>query len=48
MAHLFENLLTRRRNRSSNSSTEEYPGAKNPRGTSASSTDAQQDSEDDD
>lgn len=34
MAHLFENLLTKRRNRSSNSSTEEYPGATKPRDTS--------------
>ena len=48
MADFFQNILTKRRNRSSNSSTEESPDAKKLRGSPNSSTDTQQVSEGDD
>ena len=48
MADFFQNILTKRRNRSSNSSAEESPDAKKPRGSPNSSIDTQQVKEGDD
>ena len=48
MADFFQNFLTKRRNRSSNSSAEESPDAKKPRGSPNSSIDTQQVNEGDD
>ena len=48
MADFFQNFLTKRRNRSSNSSAEEFPDAKMPRGSLNSSIDTQQVNEGDD
>ena len=48
MADFFQNILTKRRNRSSNSSAEESPDAKKPRGSPNSSIDTQQVNERDD